>query len=412
MTTSNVSVLRTGTGWTVDVTPCNLDSNLGVKDFVVLHNGVATSNAPYQKTTVTTLTYTGIALASNTQIEIRRRTPPEAIAIVQLGSRVRSDEWNNEFQRVYRKLEEYDLNGAGSPVNTALPLNDPFGVVWDGDLTYPPSRNSVYDWGITRAPLASPVFTGVPTVPTPAPGTNTTQIASTAYVVNALSSYAPLASPNFSGNPTAPTQADSENSTRLATTAWTRTRITNSISGLAPLASPNFTGTPTAPTPVYTDTNTRIATAQSLATRLRVYAENPGLSATTMFTVNTFTGWTELTDEGNDFNPTSGVWTCPVTGIWTVTLFVPILATGVTTYGSNYYFGIRNVSGGVNDTSEINPLFGGSGSREFAIPISVTKRFTSGTQYSFYCFLEAAGGSMAVTTNYGTRYLSIEFKRP
>jgi hypothetical protein len=33
-----------------------------------------------------------------------------------------------------------------------------------------------------RAPLASPAFTGVPTAPTAAPGTNTTQVATTAFV--------------------------------------------------------------------------------------------------------------------------------------------------------------------------------------------------------------------------------------
>lgn len=38
-----------------------------------------------------------------------------------------------------------------------------------------------------KAPLASPAFTGVPTVPTAAPGTNTTQVASTAFVTAALS---------------------------------------------------------------------------------------------------------------------------------------------------------------------------------------------------------------------------------
>lgn len=41
----------------------------------------------------------------------------------------------------------------------------------------------------TKAPLASPALTGTPTAPTAAPGTNTTQIATTAFVraaVNAL----------------------------------------------------------------------------------------------------------------------------------------------------------------------------------------------------------------------------------
>lgn len=36
----------------------------------------------------------------------------------------------------------------------------------------------------TKAPLASPVFTGVPTAPTAVPGTNTTQLATTAFALN------------------------------------------------------------------------------------------------------------------------------------------------------------------------------------------------------------------------------------
>lgn len=40
-----------------------------------------------------------------------------------------------------------------------------------------------------RAPLASPALTGTPTAPTAAPGTNTTQIATTAFVLAALAAY-------------------------------------------------------------------------------------------------------------------------------------------------------------------------------------------------------------------------------
>lgn len=39
----------------------------------------------------------------------------------------------------------------------------------------------------TLAPLASPAFTGTPTAPTAAVGTNTTQIATTAFVKTAVS---------------------------------------------------------------------------------------------------------------------------------------------------------------------------------------------------------------------------------
>ena len=60
-------------------------------------------------------------------------------------------------------------------------------------------------------------------MPTATAGTNTTQIASTAFVTTAISgisSYAPLASPAFTGTPTAPTAAAGTNTTQIATTAF------------------------------------------------------------------------------------------------------------------------------------------------------------------------------------------------
>jgi hypothetical protein len=48
-----------------------------------------------------------------------------------------------------------------------------------------------------KAPLASPALTGTPTAPTAAADTNTTQIATTAYVQTELGDYATLASPTF-----------------------------------------------------------------------------------------------------------------------------------------------------------------------------------------------------------------------
>jgi len=145
------------------------------------------------------------------------------------------------------------------------------------------------------APLASPTFTGVPAAPTAAVDTNTTQLATTAYVIGqgylksstALSTYAPLASPALTGTPTAPTAAANTSTTQLATTAFvlgqansTDATITMSgtqsagTSGLyaradhvhptdtsrAPLASPAFTGTPTAPTATAGTNTTQVAT--------------------------------------------------------------------------------------------------------------------------------------------------------
>jgi hypothetical protein len=56
----------------------------------------------------------------------------------------------------------------------------------DGTTTKAPSENAVFDALALKAPLASPTFTGTPVAPTAAAGTNTTQLATTAYVVAAI----------------------------------------------------------------------------------------------------------------------------------------------------------------------------------------------------------------------------------
>jgi hypothetical protein len=108
------------------------------------------------------------------------------------------------------------------------------------------------------APLASPVFTGNPTAPTPATADNDTSIATTAFVkaqgYALAAGTAPLASPAFTGNPTAPTPVTADNDTSIATTAFVKAQ------GYAPLASPALTGNPTAPTPATADNDTSIAT--------------------------------------------------------------------------------------------------------------------------------------------------------
>lgn len=88
------------------------------------------------------------------------------------------------------------------------------------------------------APLASPTFTGTPAAPTPAGGTNTTQIATTAFVV---ASFAPLASPALTGNPTLPTQAALTNSTRAASTAYTDAAVTADNTAVKTLTNKRIT---------------------------------------------------------------------------------------------------------------------------------------------------------------------------
>ena len=114
----------------------------------------------------------------------------------------------------------------------------------------------------TKAPMANPAFTGIPTVPTAAKGTNNTQAASTAFVQTALSDKADLNAPAFTGYPTAPTPPGGTNSDVIATTAFVKSQISTK----ANLASPAFTGAPTAPTATSTSNNTQIATTAFVKT--------------------------------------------------------------------------------------------------------------------------------------------------
>ncbi|EJW7756557.1 tail fiber protein [Escherichia coli] len=134
----------------------------------------------------------------------------------------------------------------------------------------PKAVKSVKDLADTKAPIESPNLTGTPTAPTAAQGTNSTQIANTAFVKaaitalingapgtldtlkeiaaainndpnfsttinNALALKAPLASPALTGIPTAPTAAQGTNNTQIATTAYVRAAI-SALVGSSPEA--------------------------------------------------------------------------------------------------------------------------------------------------------------------------------
>ena len=81
------------------------------------------------------------------------------------------------------------------------------------------------------APLASPTFTGTPTLPTgtiastQTAGDSTTKIATTAFVTAADNLKANLASPALTGTPTAPTASSGTNTTQIATTAFVTTAV-------------------------------------------------------------------------------------------------------------------------------------------------------------------------------------------
>lgn len=72
----------------------------------------------------------------------------------------------------------------------------------------------------TKANSSNTALTGTPTAPTAATTTNSTQIATTAFVQANDALQADLASPTFTGVPSAPTAAVSTNTTQIATTAF------------------------------------------------------------------------------------------------------------------------------------------------------------------------------------------------
>lgn len=91
-----------------------------------------------------------------------------------------------------------------------------------------------------KAPLNSPALTGIPTAPTAAAGTNTTQIATTAFVGTAVADLVASAPSTLN--------TLNELATALGNDASFSTTVTNNLAAKAPLASPTFTGTVTLPT--------------------------------------------------------------------------------------------------------------------------------------------------------------------
>ncbi|WP_348828677.1 tail fiber protein [Escherichia coli] len=116
----------------------------------------------------------------------------------------------------------------------------------------PKAVKSIKDLADTKAPIESPSLTGTPTAPTAAQGTNSTQIANTAFVKAAITAL-------ING---APGTLDTlkEIAAAINNDPNYSTTINNALALKAPLASPALTGVPTAPTAVQGTNNTQIAT--------------------------------------------------------------------------------------------------------------------------------------------------------
>ena len=116
--------------------------------------------------------------------------------------------------------------------------------------------------------LASPTLTGIPAAPTAAANTNTTQIATTAFVTGAVT--------DLIGGAPGALNTLNELAEAIGDDASYAAGITTALGLKAPLASPTFTGTVTVPTPVSnTDASTKVyvdstasTTASAAATAL------------------------------------------------------------------------------------------------------------------------------------------------
>jgi hypothetical protein len=175
-------------------------------------------------------------------------------------------------------------------------------VAWENitnkPATFPPTvpiaqvnvTNLVADLA-AKAPLASPALTGAPTAPTAAPGTSTTQIASTAFVGSAVAAVPP---PNWSAIPGKP-------ATYPPTLPIAESDVTNLVADLAlkaPLASPALTGTPTAPTAAPGTSTTQIASTAFVGAAI----------------IADITPWAEITGKPATFPPTVPISWADVSG--------------------------------------------------------------------------------------------------
>ena len=173
----------------------------------------------------------------------------------------------------------------------------------------------VKTYGLGKADLNSPVFTGTPVLPlgttavTQSPGDNTTKLATTEFVQTAifgsspdLAPFATKNSPVFTGSPSLPTgtvavtQLPGDNSSKLATTAFVNeanvglaNNISNQLSLKAPLANPVFSGTVTGVTKAMvglsdvdntSDLDKTVSTATQTALNLKANLAGPTFTGT------------------------------------------------------------------------------------------------------------------------------------
>ena len=191
----------------------------------------------------------------------------------------------------------------------------------------------------TKAPLASPTFTGTPTIPTgtiattQAPGNDTTAVATTAFVTDAVASGVASATVDNLDDISDVTITSAATGDLLK---WDGTAWVNAA-GYALLASPALTGTPTAPTAAAAIDTTQVATTAFVRAEVAALVGSAGATLDTLGELATALGndanlSTTLTDSialkaplasptftGTVTIPTGGVITSPDLTVSTTT---------------------------------------------------------------------------------------------
>ncbi|MGK7245357.1 phage tail protein [Buttiauxella agrestis] len=131
-------------------------------------------------------------------------------------------------------------------------LNNATNSTAETQAATPKAVKTVMDATNLKAPLDSPNLTGTPQAPTAPPGTNTQQLANTAFVRAAIAAL-------INSSP-GTLDTLSELAAALGNDANFATTMTNALAAKAPLASPVLTGTPMAPTAVAGTSTQQLAT--------------------------------------------------------------------------------------------------------------------------------------------------------
>lgn len=169
-----------------------------------------------------------------------------------------------------------------------------------------------------KADIASPALTGTPTAPTAAPGTNTTQIATTEFVGTAVSNL-------IDGAPGA-LDTLNELAAALGDDANYASTLTNELALKAPLASPSLTGTPTAPTAAGGTNTTQIATTEFVTSAISAAAPGEGSITSTMIANGTITN--------DDISASAAIDQSKIAGLTTSLAAKPDLFVAASTPGS------------------------------------------------------------------------------